>query len=84
MNVFEAYIYDMKLTNNHEDKLRREDDDYNEEEMNILGARSEEESDVFEAEELRKCRTLVHLIMMVMMMMMIMIMMVVMKKKIIK
>ena len=63
MNVFEADIYDMKLTNNHEDKLRREDDDYNEEEMNILGARSEEESDVFEAEELRQCRPLVHLVM---------------------
>ena len=31
----------------------------------VLGARSEEEADVFEAEELRQCRPLVHLVMVV-------------------
>ena len=40
----------------------------------LLGARSEEEADVFEAEELRQCWTLVHLItMMVMLMMTVMV-----------
>ena len=36
----------------------------------LLGARSEEEADVFEAEELRQCWTLVHLITMMIMLMM--------------
>ena len=31
----------------------------------VLGARSEEEADVFEAEELSQCRPLVHLVMVV-------------------
>ena len=42
----------------------------------LLGARSEEEADVFEAEELRQCWTLVHLITMMVMMMIIMTVMV--------